>query len=464
MATVYDVPLTPGKDDLVQDWIGAQRWYQAKGRAPRLRFLDSWRLDDPAGEVGIETRIYLDEAGPEPVTYQVPLTYRGAPLREAADALVGELEHPVLGHRWVYDAPHDPVYVAELLSLLRGHAQAQEGDRSDTPRPGIAGAPHPAWTDDPRPSSSQVLAGEQSNTSVVVETEHQPVIVKVFRTLSAGDNPDVTVQGALAAARSPFVPGSVGHVAGTWSGPDGHPNDGHLAYAQEFLAGSRDAWRVVLHRIGEGVDLREEIRHLGEVTGAIHRTLAATLGTQQASREDVAEQVAQMRRRAGAAFAESPGLSGSEGAVGALLDAAEEASWPALQRIHGDYHLGQVLLVPGRGWVVIDFEGEPLRPLAERNRPDSPLRDVAGMLRSLDYAAASAELTADEAAEWVATHQEVFLDGYASAAPDPREDAAVLRALILDKALYEVVYEARNRPTWLPIPTRAVTRLLEENS
>ena len=118
---------------------------------------------------------------------------------------------------------------------------------------------------------------------------------------------------------------------------------------------------------------------------------------------------------------------------------------------------------PGR-WVLIDFEGEPLRPLAERNRPDSPLRDVAGMLRSLDYAAASAELTADEAAEWVATHHEVFLDGYASAAPDPREDAAVLRALILDKALYEVVYEARNRPTWLPIPTRAVTRLLKENS
>ena len=122
MATVHDVTLTPGKDDLVLAWVGAQRWYQAKGRTPRLRRLDSWRLDDPAGEVGIETLVYEDLSGADGgpgVTYQVPLTYRGAPLPGADDALVGELDHPVLGHRWVYDAPHDPVYVAQLLALVR---------------------------------------------------------------------------------------------------------------------------------------------------------------------------------------------------------------------------------------------------------------------------------------------------------------------------------------------------------
>ena len=89
--------------------MGEQRWYAAKGQQPRLRLLAAWRLDDPAGEVGVETLIVADESGPEPVVYQVPLTYRGEPLGSADHALVGTMEHTALGHRWVYDAPHDPV-------------------------------------------------------------------------------------------------------------------------------------------------------------------------------------------------------------------------------------------------------------------------------------------------------------------------------------------------------------------
>lgn len=144
--------------------------------------------------------------------------------------------------------------------------------------------------------------------------------------------------------------------------------------------------------------------------------------------------------------------------------AAEAASWPALQRIHGDLHLGQVLDAPDRGWVLIDFEGEPLRPLAERNAPDCTLRDVAGVLRSLDYVAgtvARAEPTTD-VRRWCTDAQTAFLDGYADVGVDPRSHGPLLTAFVLDKALYEVVYEARNRPTWLGLPTDAIDRLLQE--
>src|SRR5690606_4168583 len=139
------------------------------------------------------------------------------------------------------------------------------------------------------------------------------------------------------------------------------------------------------------------------------------------------------------------------------------AEWPPLQRIHGDYHLGQVLDVPDRGWVLVDFEGEPLRALAERNLPDLALRDVAGMLRSFDYAAGSVSQERDLDREaWAAACRQAFLDGYAAeAGEDPREHADLLDALELDKALYEVVYEARNRPTWIGIPVAAVERILD---
>ena len=122
------------------------------------------------------------------------------------------------------------------------------------------------------------------------------------------------------------------------------------------------------------------------------------------------------------------------------------------ERVHGDLHLGQVLRTPDT-YILIDFEGEPDRPLAERRRPDSPLRDVAGILRSLDYAAH----VAGAGPEWAEAAGDAFLEGYGV------ERSPLLDAYVLDKALYEVVYEARNRPTWLPIPVRAVTRLLQED-
>ena len=148
--------------------------------------------------------------------------------------------------------------------------------------------------------------------------------------------------------------------------------------------------------------------------------------------------------------------------VGALTSA------PDLQMVHGDLHLGQALHSDTRGWVLLDFEGEPLRPLAERLEPDLALRDVAGMLRSFDYAARHSTLGLPDddqrsvtATAWATRCREEFLAGYAAeAGTDPREHEILLRALELDKALYETVYETRHRPGWVEVPLRAVSRLL----
>ena len=468
MSTIHKAHLTPSKLELLAGWMGDQRWYTGTAR-PRLRRLDSWRLDDPAGEVGIETIVVLDEA--DGVVYQVPLTYRGAPLDGGERALVGEMEHSVLGHRWVYDAPHDPVYVDRLLALLRGRDTAWAGSVSDTPEPDVVGVPHPAWPDaDLVVGSSRVHDGEQSNTSIVITPPTgTSVIVKVFRILSPGDNPDITVQSALAAAQSPFVPASIGHVTGAWTDPDDEGGErlrGQLAFAQEYLSGTSDAWRVGLRMASDDVDFSPRARELGRATAQVHSTLARALPTEAPDADAIRERVGSMRRRAAAAMSEVPGLAGYTAAIDRILDAAEHAEWPPLQRVHGDLHLGQVLDSPRRGWVLIDFEGEPLRPLAERNEPDSPLRDVAGILRSLDYVAGTLARSdgqpAVDARAWCARAQEAFLAGYADIADDPREHRALLTAFVLDKALYEVSYEARNRPSWLPLPLEAIDRLIQE--
>ncbi len=471
MAEIHSgATLTPTKLELLEAWMGDQRWYAGKGSHPRLRRIAAWRLDDPAGEVGVETHLVADESGVEPVVYQVPLTYRGAPLDGAEHALVGTMEHSVLGHRWVYDAPHDPVYAAQLLELVQGRVRATSSARSGAEEESVAGVPQASWRRRVHAVSSRVLTGEQSNTSVILETQDPdgaavPLIIKVFRMLSPGDNPDVVLQGALVDAGSRRVPAVVGAVAGHWRHPTTEGDTdaaGHLAFCQEFLPGVEDAWRVALRAGADGVDLTDAARALGEATAEVHATLASALGTTATTADQVAAILAGIRLRFDAAVDAAPELEEVRDAVEAVLLAAQERPWPPLQRIHGDYHLGQVLYSPERGWVLLDFEGEPLRPLAERTLPDQWIRDVAGMLRSIDYVGGTVEQQgpAPWARAWVRVTQDAFLDGYAArAGEDPRALGPLLAAFELDKAMYEVVYEARNRPGWLGIPLAAVRRL-----
>ena len=194
----------------------------------------------------------------------------------------------------------------------------------------------------------------------------------------------------------------------------------------------------------------------------MHPHQQQSTGTREATDDHMAAVTLSRRARHVAAVSEVPALAAYDSMVDTSIESVSSATWPALQRIHGDYHLGQVLDVPHRGWVLVDFEGEPLRPLAERSRPDLALRDIAGMLRSFDYVAGSWEQLhpGRSAAAWAERSRSAFLDGYAQGAGhDSRTDAVLLNALELDKALYEVVYEARNRPTWLGIPTTAIARL-----
>ena len=448
-------------------WMPAQRWYPAKGRGVGLRDLGSttWTTEVPG--VDVVTHVLGLDSGDRLDVVQVPLTYRSAPLDDIAVALVG-----VLGSgpdtRHVYDATHDPTFVAALLGALRV---------------GEGAVPVPAG------AASRVLRGEQSNTRIIVEpVDGPPAIVKVFRTLHPGANPDVEVLAALTRVGSTHVPALRGWLSGTWlsapatTGPSPDPVSGHLAVAVEFLPGSEDAWRMALTSVGDRADFTAAARDLGAATAQVHADLATAFGTTPVDDRGVERMVTSLRARLAWARSAVRDLDVHTEALDAhAASLADLSDLPPLQRVHGDLHLGQVLQAPGRGWVLLDFEGEPLRPLAERTVPDLALRDVAGMLRSIDYAAGhdtvagvagAAGVTgvtgtagpsgrAASAEDWAAATRAAFCEGYGSVSGrDPRSDAALLRALQLDKALYEVVYEARNRPGWLQIPLTAVRRLL----
>ncbi|WP_416394319.1 MULTISPECIES: phosphotransferase [unclassified Curtobacterium] len=413
----------PGEptDRTLAGWIAHQRWYTAKGGTPRLR-----TLAEPAG-----TRLVLDDVPTGPVLYQVP---------------VGTDDTGA-----VRDATTDPDWIRGLA------ARIDADDESLVPIGSVR--------------SSRVLSGEQSNTSVICETDSgAEVIVKVFRVLHHGDNPDVTTQLALSAAGSARVPRVHGALRASW--PDAGRADGtatgHLAFAQEFLPGLQDAWRVALGDARDGTPFAADAERLGAALAEVHRTLAEALPTEPADEARRTAAIATMHGRLDAAAREAPAIAEHVDAVRGVYARAADAEWPDLQRIHGDLHLGQVLAAPEpRGWVFLDFEGEPLRPLTERSLPDVTLRDVAGMLRSFDYVAGALAQDAEpvDAGAWAHDARSAFLDGYQrGTGSDLRAHRELLDAFELDKAVYEVVYETRNRPDWVGIPLAAVTRLVARSA
>ncbi|WIA99647.1 hypothetical protein [Curtobacterium sp. MCBA15_012] len=403
-------------DRTLEGWIARQRWYAAKGGTPALR-----TVAETDG-----TRLVLDDAPTGPVLYQVPVS--------------GTVD----------DEPVDGTTDTAWVQALAARIDADP----DSLRP-IGEV-----------TASRVLSGEQSNTSVICDTaDGAQVIVKVFRVLHHGDNPDVTTQLALSAAGSDRVPAVYGALRATWPDPgraDGTA-EGHLAFAQEFLPGLDDAWRVALRDARDGTAWEEPATRLGEALAEVHRTLAGALPTEPADEDRRATALATMHARLDAAVREAPTIEPHVAAIRTVYERAGAAHWPDLQRIHGDLHLGQVLAAPEpRGWVFLDFEGEPLRPLAERTLPDVTLRDVAGMLRSFDYVAGA--LAHDQpfvdAGVWSRQARAAFLDGYQrGTGADLRTHRELLDAFELDKAVYEVVYETRNRPDWAGIPLAAVARL-----
>jgi maltokinase len=444
-------PISPFEEELrllLDRWVPRQRWFANKGTSGELILGGAVDLIGN-GSVQVHVVSAVTTRG-DVTTYQVPLSFYPTPRRGLERAVVGIIDGPD-GPAHVYDGAHDPAFVHDWLRLIDDQRSI-----SVAGGPSAQGRRQPAGVAVPVDGAARVLSGEQSNTSVIVQGA-PPVIVKIFRTLYSGANPDVVVQSALAAAGSARVPTPSGWVEGSWTRPDGSVVSGHLAFASEFLVGTRDAWREATEAVSTGADFGPQAHSLGQATAEVHQTLAEHLATEVASPARRSELVHALRVRAAWACNQVDDLKGLDGRITAIHDELDHLTdFPVLQRIHGDYHLGQVLDSPERGWVLLDFEGEPLRPISERSDPDLALRDVAGMLRSFDYAAAQA----DDGQTWAARCRSEFCLGYADVAGrDPREHTALLAALELDKALYEVVYEARNRPDWIEVPLRAVARL-----
>ncbi len=427
-------------------WMPAQRWYAHKGAGTPQLSIRGWaplRLAPDHLAVLVVVAVTLgsapldesdsvseseDRSGNAPgngpgarteVLYQVPLVLR------RPDALSGERDEGAeIG---VVAVPGGPLRVDDATRDADGRAAIiatlVSGEGAAGPALGLAchrpvpEAPLPLG----RAMRSRLLSGEQSNTSMIVETEGaSPLIVKLFRVLQDGENPDVVLQGALTATGSTRVPALVGSATvgvgrtgcSAGSGGVGRIRT-HSLLAQEFLPGVEDAWRLALRLAAAGEDFTAPAAQLGAAVAEVHRDLARAFGTVAAEAAQGRATVEQMRGRLAEISGQLPQVAEHREPLEALLEAAREVPWPAMQRIHGDLHLGQVLRVPERGWVLLDFEGEPLRPLAQRSLPDSPLRDVAGMLRSLDYVAGAVRLEhGGDAAAWAAAARGAFLMGY----------------------------------------------------
>ncbi|WP_426006080.1 1,4-alpha-glucan branching enzyme [Paenarthrobacter sp. NyZ202] len=467
--------LNPSIESLLRSWLPTKRWFPVKSPDFGLERVGGFTLQDPGGAAGLEVLLLAvtyktSDGGPRTDVVQVPLSFRTQPLADAPTALLGEFTDPKLGLRLVYDAVFDAGFVTAWLGLMRLESAVGNGLVQGHLTRGRVTLPA-------QPTSVRVLSGEQSNTSVIVDDGGSAAIVKIFRVLAAGRNPEVELGAALTAAGTSEVPATLGWITGSWdaSGSNG-PAAGELTVAHEFLAGGQDAWRLAVEAASSGKDFTEEAHGLGAATATVHARLAETFGTSGADAGEGQGNavVAELTRRIRASWAEAAAAVGPyDSSLESLLGDVDATAVERLQRVHGDLHLGQILKVPGTGgtpdrWAILDFEGEPLRTIDERNTPDLPLRDVVGMLRSFDYAAGAA-VREDPAASvpdsWVDDCAEAFLAGYGEVNPgtiDRRSPLFV--ALWLDKALYEVVYELRNRPDWLSIPVNASRRILDNTS
>ncbi|MDO8213065.1 hypothetical protein [Conexibacter sp. CPCC 206217] len=454
---------------LLAEWLAERRWFGAKSRElAQVRVLDTIVLHDgppPLALAIVEARF----PGGTHDLYQLLLAAR--PAGEGWERGVVQQ----LGEATVYDALVDPQAIDGLSAMLR--EQASVGDESRVAFRWLDDTSAPPLGDPP----ARPMGAEQSNSSVVLD---ERLVLKAFRRLEPGENPELEMVRFLTAHGFP-------HIAqlGGWYEYAGEVMDATLGVAQRLVQGGIDGWELVLDGLAdEPAALLTRLRDLGAVVGAMHSVLASDMNDpafapEEASEEALPLMTATIDEQIERLFLDLPG---DDERLASIAGRGEEArdrlrlvshlgGVGRLIRHHGDFHLGQTLLVPGRdgvadSWVLLDFEGEPARALRDRRRKGSPLRDVAGLLRSLAYAVFAARLQrgveVDEA--WEQQAREAFLEGYLAAVeptllpPSTAATQTLLSIFELEKAVYELRYELDHRPDWVPIPAAAIARLLEE--
>jgi predicted trehalose synthase len=460
----------PGRSDLARFLI-RQRWFAAKTRGVSVVEVLDWAVLDLDGPFVL---LLLAVDG-DP--YYVPVTVSADAAPEAAVAHAGA--------EAVVDAHDDPRFARRVLAAIAS-SRSLDGRRGRFALRPTAGWAFPAG---PGTLVARRLTGEQSNTSVVVGD----LVLKSLRRPSPGLNPDLEITRFLT-TRTAFR--HVPRLAG-WAEYAGTGEPATLAVLQEFVPNTGDGWTHVVSaltrrgaEVARGPDpLLDEVWRLGEITGGLHAALASDdhdpdFRPEPVGREDVVRWAGEIGRELAA-----PDVGGRLGAPAGQVPDAVARALAALDgladatvklRVHGDYHLGQVLKTPD-GFVIIDFEGEPARPLAERRRKQPALRDVAGMLRSLSYAAHAVAFRRPEPERaaalvaltaWEAQARDAFLAGYlgqvaGSPVPLVPATAEALRSAVapfeLQKAAYELRYELDNRPDWVAIPLAGIRRILERS-
>ncbi|HXS63964.1 MAG TPA: aminoglycoside phosphotransferase [Streptosporangiaceae bacterium] len=429
--------------DLLADWLPSQRWFAGGGAT----------IDD----LVISSDVRLAEGDPELRHLVVDVTVSGETssyqvLTGLTSELAPELARGRIGTladgRTAYDGALDPQLTSVLLRGIADQRQAgpirfaaEDGAGIDVDAVG------------------RTLPALQSNTGVVFGNR---AILKLLRRPSLGGHPDLEIPATLAREGSQLIAAPLGWME--LRRADDHDST-VLAILSTFYPNSTDGWSLATARLhAADPDFTSDAELLGEATARLHAELAAAFGTDTMAQADVDRLTGQLAADLARAIEIVPELADYKSAIGdCYMDLAASTDRLQIQRIHGDYHLGQVLRVEA-GWVILDFEGEPLVPLAQRRAFAPALRDVAGMLRSFDYAARHQlladpgnEQLASVARDWVGRCQDAFCTGYGAASgTDPRASGPLLRALTLSKAVYEAVYETRHRPGWLPIPLQAI--------
>jgi len=433
------------------EYVTQQRWYGAKSRpVAHSAVLDTvlLRTEEPQFALALVEMRY--ETGAHDL-YQLLFAMRDGALE--LDALAD-----------------DPRLAGELLRAMR------EGRTVDGVEGVVGFESVEGFTGlEIRPAGATEIGSEQSNTSVVFD---DALILKVFRRLEAGVNPELEVLRFLTDHGFGNIP-----PLGGWYAYSGGPLSATLGILQEFVPDALDGWELALEEIADDPDrFLGRLRRLGEVTGQMHTVLGSdpndpAFAPEEPSVESLGLLTATVDEEISRLFLSlpedderlAPVLGRGEEVREQLRQLSATGSIGRIIRTHGDYHLGQTLSSDDT-WVIIDFEGEPGRPLVERRRKRSPLRDVAGMLRSFAYAATASDLVRGVEAPfgWEEQARERFLEGYyetvdpALLPPGPVSTERLLTIFELEKAVYELRYELDHRPDWVGIPVAGITRLIEQ--